>query len=70
MQKYFRAGQATDENMALAGFGCWISEVTNKLSENVIFNALPLRQMLHERASLLRYTYIACLVYIAFNNYC
>jgi len=29
----------------------------------VILIALPLQQWLHERASVLRYTYIACLVY-------
>jgi hypothetical protein len=41
VEKYCRAGQATDYNMA---------------------NAFPLQQWLHERASALRYTYVACLV--------
>jgi len=70
VQKYFRAGQATEEYMAHAGVAYWISEATNKHSEYVIFNAFPLRRRLYDRASLLRYTCIACLVYIAFNKHC
>jgi len=61
VQKYFRAGQATDENMVYAGVAFWISEATNKLSEYVILNAFPMRQRLQERASFLRYTYMAFL---------
>jgi len=38
---------------------CWIPENTNTHSEYVIFIALPLQQWLHERASMLRHTYIA-----------
>jgi len=42
---------------------CWIPEPTNAHSEYVILIAFPLQQWLHERASMLRYTYIAaCLV--------
>jgi len=41
---------------------CWISKATNTHSDYVILNVFPLQQWLHERASLLRYTYIACLV--------
>jgi hypothetical protein len=40
---------------------CWIPKATNTLSEYVIFIAFILQQWLHERASLLRCTYIACL---------
>jgi hypothetical protein len=40
----------------------WIPKATNTHSGCVIIIALPLQQRLHERASLLRYTYIACLV--------
>jgi hypothetical protein len=43
-------------------FACWIIKGTNMRSEYVIFIAFPLRELLHERASVLRYTYIACLV--------
>ena len=42
---------------------CWISKATNTRSECVILIALPLQQWLHERATLLRYTYIACHYY-------
>jgi hypothetical protein len=62
---YGRPGHATDDNiiwhMRLA---CWITKATNTHSEYVIRIAFPLQQWLHERASMLRYTYIACLVLI------
>ena len=41
---------------------CWISKATDTHSEYVILIAFPLQQWLHERASMLRYTYSACLV--------
>ena len=41
---------------------CWISKATNTHSEYVILTVFPLQQWLHERASMLRYTYIAGLV--------
>ena len=40
----------------------WVTKATNALSEFVILSAFPLTQWLNERASILRYTYIACLV--------
>jgi hypothetical protein len=40
---------------------CWLPEATNTRSEYVILVAFPLQQWLQERASMLRYTYIACL---------
>ena len=40
----------------------WIPKAKNRHSEYVILIAFPLQQWLHERALLLRYTYIACLV--------
>jgi hypothetical protein len=43
-------------------FTCRIPEATNAHSEYVILTAFPLQQWLHERASMLRYRYIACLV--------
>jgi len=43
---------------------CCIPKVTNTHLEYVILIAFPLEQWLHERTSLLRYTYIACLVKI------
>ena len=41
---------------------CWIPKATNIHSEYVIHIAFTLRQWLHERASMLRYAYIASLV--------
>ena len=43
---------------------CWMTKVTHTHThpQNVIFIAFPLAQWLYKRASLLRYTYIACLV--------
>jgi hypothetical protein len=41
---------------------CWITKATNTLSEYVTLIAFFLPQLLHERASMLRLTIIACLV--------
>jgi len=40
---------------------CWITKATNTHSDYDTLNAFPLQQLLHERASMLPYTYIACL---------
>ena len=45
---------------------CWISEATNTHSGCVIRIAFPQRQRLHERASVLRYNYIASLALYLF----
>jgi len=39
---------------------CWITKATNTQLAYVILIAFPPQQRLHERASMLRYTYIAC----------
>jgi len=41
---------------------CWITKATNAQSQYVILIALLLQQWLHAIASMLRHTYIACLV--------
>jgi hypothetical protein len=41
-----------------------ISRRIKAYTEYVILIALPLQQWLHERASMLRHTYIACIVYL------
>jgi hypothetical protein len=41
---------------------CWIPKATNPHSGYIIRIAFPLQQWLRERAAMLRYTYIACLV--------
>jgi len=46
---------------------CWIPTATGTHSEGVIIIAFPLQQWLHERASVLRDMYIACMVYYPEN---
>jgi len=41
---------------------CWIPKATNILSEYVMLINFPLQQCLHEHASMLRYTYVDCVV--------
>ena len=41
---------------------CWKPKATNTPSEYVILISSARQQLLHERASMLRYTYIVCLV--------
>jgi len=48
---------------------CWIPEATNTHSGYVILIAFPRQQWLHERASLLRFTYVNCL-YCYFSEIC
>jgi len=43
-------------------FACWIPKVTDTHSEYVIPIAFPRQQRLRQRVSVLRYTYLACLV--------
>jgi hypothetical protein len=50
--------QTTIRRMRIA---CWIPKSTITHLEYVIFMAFPLHHWLHERASVVRYTYIACL---------
>ena len=51
--------QMTLRRMRIA---CWITKATNTSSEYVILIASTLQQWLHESASILRYTYILCLL--------
>jgi hypothetical protein len=63
VEKYCRAGQATDDNITRCMHSaCRISKATNTHSQQVILLAFLLQQFLHERASTLRYTYTACLI--------
>jgi hypothetical protein len=50
--------QTTTWRMLIA---CWIPKATNTHSEYVTLIAFPLQQWLHERASVIPDTYIACL---------
>ena len=60
MEKYFTAGQATDDNMAHAH--CMLDTYGYQYTHTgcVIHIAYPPPQWLHERASMLRYTSAAC----------
>jgi len=49
---------------------CLVTWATNTDSEYVISVTFPLQQWLHERASMLRYTFTACLVYLALCTTC
>jgi len=70
MEKYCRVGRATDDNITWRMRIAWrIPEDTNKHSEYVILIAFPLQQRLHERASMLRYTYSVCLVCFTVRRY-
>jgi hypothetical protein len=63
MEKYSTARLATYENIIWRmRFACWITTATNTCSEYAIHISFPWQQWLHERASVLRYTYLACLV--------
>ena len=46
----------------LMRIACWVTKATETHSEYVIRVAFPRQQWLHERDSLVGYTYIACLV--------
>jgi len=61
VEEYCRAGQPTDDNMALAHCILGVSMATDTHPEYVILRALPRQQWLRERASLpalLRYDYL------------
>jgi hypothetical protein len=63
VKKHGTARQATDDNtIGRMRFTCWITKATDTHSEYVILIAFRRHQLLRERASMLRYTYIACLV--------
>jgi hypothetical protein len=62
VERYGTATQPTAvSTMRRMRFACWITKATD--TEYVILIAFPRQQWLSERASMLRYTYIACLVY-------
>ena len=67
VEKYCRARHATDDIMAHAHL-CSVTKATDTRSGYVILTAFPLQQQLRER-SMLRYTYIACLVLNFFTTF-
>jgi hypothetical protein len=68
VEKYCTAGQATDDSMIWRMHTAWwIPNCTNLHSEYVILVAFPLEQRLHKGASVLRHTYVACLVDVRYE---
>jgi hypothetical protein len=59
VEKSIRAGEAPDDNMEHAHFTLRTYGYERTLR---ICNTYPLQQLLHERASVLHYAYISCLV--------
>ena len=63
MEIYGRPRQTTDNIITRRmHFACWIAKATNTHPEYALLVAFPERQCLRKRASMLCYTYIACLV--------
>ena len=60
MDKYCTAGQATDDNMAHAH--CMLDDKGYKHALRIYITAFSWQQWLRERAAVLRYAYIACVV--------
>jgi hypothetical protein len=63
VEKYGTARQATDDYIIRRmRFSCWITKATDTRLQYAIHITFPRQQWLRERATVLRYTYIACLV--------
>jgi hypothetical protein len=63
VEKYGTARRGTEDNITRRMRSeCWILKATNTHSEYVILIAFQQHQWLRERAPMLRYTYVACLV--------
>jgi hypothetical protein len=70
MEKYGTARRTTDDSiirrMRLA---YWISKATDTHAEYVTLISFPLQQWLYEHSSVLRYTYIACIVVVQLGRF-
>jgi hypothetical protein len=65
-ETYGRTVQAIDDNIIWCMHcACWLPKATDTHSEYVILITYPWQQWLHEGASVLLYTYIACLIFTA-----
>ena len=65
-KKYGASSQATENNIIWRlRFACWITEATDRHLEWVIRIVFTWQQWVCERASMLRRTYITCIVYSA-----
>ena len=64
---YDKARQATDDTIIQrVRFTCWITKATDTQSEYLVDIAFPWQKWVREGATVLRYTYIACLVCLLF----
>ena len=61
MTKYGRVRQTTYDSMRIAR---WITKATYTHSEYLILKTFLRQEWLHGRASVLRCTYIACLIFV------
>jgi len=62
VEKYVRSWQITDNTSTTwrMRITCWVRNATNTHSEHVLIIVFLLTEWLHERALMLRYTYITC----------
>ena len=67
VEKYCRAGRSL-MTIWRTRIACWITKATDIHPEYVILIAFPLQRRFRERASVLHYTYIFCLVLSALVN--
>jgi hypothetical protein len=62
VEKRCTARQATNDNtIRRMRFACWITMATDTQSEYVLLIGFPRQELLSERASMLRFTYVTCL---------
>ena len=70
VKKYCRAGQATEDDIIRRmRFVYGITKATNTHSEYVILLAFPWQQWLHERASILLYTFIFVTLHVKLETF-
>jgi len=68
MSKNIVEGATRDNKTWRMRIACCVPKATEIQSEYVILTALPLQKWLHECASVLPYTYTACLVVTSCRN--
>ena len=67
VEKCCRAGQAADDVIRPMHFAYWTTKTTDIHSEYVILTAFPRQQWFRGLASMLRCTYVACIVHSYFE---
>jgi len=68
-KKYGTVGQHTEENIKRrVRIACWITKAIDAHSEYVTFIVFTQEQWLGERASMVRYTFIVCLIQIRYTT--